>query len=147
MLSSLERYEHFVYDLPNRYPAVVRSTLVFVRYGLTVAEVRGQVEFEQEVVLVVAEAIDFAGQGRITQYGYEVWQGGRKIWWYDPQPHPDDPTLASTHPHHKHIHPEIKHNRIPAPGLSFEEPNLPFLIEEIEQELLHNGLERGSPDV
>ncbi len=149
MLSSLERYDHFVYDLPNRYSAILRSTLVLIRYGLTVAEVRGQVEFEQGIVLVVAEAIDFAGQGRMTKYGYEVWQGGRKLWWYDPQPHPGDPTLASTHPHHKHVHPDpsttdissasgqsIKHNRIPAPGLSFEEPNLPFLIEEIERELL-----------
>ena len=38
----------------------------------------------------------------------------------------------STHPHHKHIPPDIKHNRIPAPGLSFDEPNLPFLIREVE---------------
>jgi hypothetical protein len=44
---------------------------------------------------------------------------------------PNDPTLASTHPHHKHIPPDIKHHRIPAPGLSFTQPNLPFLIEEI----------------
>lgn len=73
MLTSLERYEQFVYDLPNRYSAIIRSTLVLVRYGLTIAQVRGQVEFEQDVVLVVAEAIDFAGQGRITHYGYEVW--------------------------------------------------------------------------
>jgi hypothetical protein len=27
--------------------------------------------------------------------------------------------------------PDIKHNRIPAPGMSFEQPNLPDLIEEI----------------
>jgi len=51
-------------------------------------------------------------------------------------PHPNDPTLASTYPHHKHIPPDIKHNRIPAPGLSFTQPNLPFVIEEIERELL-----------
>ncbi|MEN8215749.1 MAG: hypothetical protein ABFS56_05115 [Pseudomonadota bacterium] len=35
--------------------------------------------------------------------------------------------LASTHPHHKHIPPDIKHNRIPAPILSFTHPNLPEL--------------------
>lgn len=51
------------------------------------------------------------------------------------QPHPDDEGLASTHPHHKHVSPDIKHNRIPAPGLSFSGPNLPFLIEEIERSL------------
>ncbi len=48
------------------------------------------------------------------------------------QPHPNDPTLASTLPHHKHVPPDIKHHRIPAPGLSFTKPNLPFLIEEIQ---------------
>jgi len=53
--------------------------------------------------------------------------------WYDPQPHPNDPTLASTAPHHKHVPPDIKHHRIPAPGLSFGSPNLPLLIEEIER--------------
>jgi len=51
-------------------------------------------------------------------------------------PHPNDPTLQSTYPHHKHIPPNIKHHRIPAPNLSFTHPNLPFLIEEIEQEIL-----------
>ena len=39
-------------------------------------------------------------------------------------------------PHHKHIPPNIKHHRIPAPNLSFTCPNLPFLIEEIEREIL-----------
>jgi hypothetical protein len=43
--------------------------------------------------------------------------------------------LASTHPHHKHLPPDIKHHRVPAPGLSFTEPNLPFLIREIEEML------------
>jgi len=46
------------------------------------------------------------------------------------------PDLASTHPHHKHIQPDIKHHRVPAPGISFSQPNLPFLIEEIERTLL-----------
>jgi hypothetical protein len=32
------------------------------------------------------------------------------------------------------LQPDIKHNRIPAPGFSFSEPNLPRLIEEIEQQ-------------
>ncbi|HOU13429.1 MAG TPA: DUF6516 family protein, partial [Anaerolineae bacterium] len=55
-----------------------------------------------------------------------------KIYWYDSWPHPNDRILASTHPHHKHVLPDIKHHRIPAPELSFTEPNLPFLIREIE---------------
>ncbi|OQY28380.1 MAG: hypothetical protein B6I38_09255 [Anaerolineaceae bacterium 4572_5.1] len=55
------------------------------------------------------------------------------MYWYDSQPHPDNPELASTHPHHKHIHPDIKHNRILAPNMSFIHPNLPALIQEIEE--------------
>jgi hypothetical protein len=47
--------------------------------------------------------------------------------------------LASTHPHHKHVPPGIKHNRIPAPNMRFTKPNLPALIEEIERDLLISG--------
>lgn len=50
----------------------------------------------------------------------------------DSQPHPNDPTLQMTHPHHKHIPPDMKHHRISAPAMSFVQPNLPALIEEIE---------------
>ena len=72
----------------------------------------------------------------IEFYGYEVWRKDIKLYWYDSQAHPNDPTLASTHPHHKHVAPDIKHNRVPAPAVSFTQPNLPFLIAEIEQMLL-----------
>lgn len=69
------------------------------------------------------------------------WLALYKTWaslddWYDSFPHPNDPSLASTDPHHKHAPPDIKRHRIPAPDLSFTRPNLPFLIEEIERELL-----------
>jgi hypothetical protein len=76
--------------------------------------------------------LDFEA-GLITAYGYEVYQGEEKLYWYDDFPHPNDRTLAATFPHHKHIPPDIKHNRIPAPGLSFTQPNLPFLIGGIEE--------------
>ena len=46
--------------------------------------------------------------------------------------HPEDPSLASTYPHHKHIPPAIKRNRIPAPNLRFTGSNLVAIIEEIE---------------
>jgi hypothetical protein len=65
-------------------------------------------------------------------YGYEIWLGDEILSWYEPQPHPDTPSLQSTHPHHKHIPPDIKHNRLPAPNMRFDEPNLPHLIAEIE---------------
>ena len=38
-----------------------------------------------------------------------------------------------THPHHKHILPDIKHHRIPAPDMSFTHPNLQALIRKIEE--------------
>jgi hypothetical protein len=137
MLTSLEEYEHFIYTIRERCPSIFSSTLVLIRRGIATATIKGEVTFENDITLVVAEAITFArGRGRITRYGYEVWQGGKKLYWYDAQPHPGDPHLAETHPHHKHIPPDIKRNRMPAPRLSFEKPNLPFLIEEIERELL-----------
>ncbi len=68
---------------------------------------------------------------RIIGNSYEVWRGNEKLYWYDWQPHPSDPALASTHPHHKHLPPDIKHHRLPAPGLAFTAPNLPLLINEI----------------
>ncbi len=47
-----------------------------------------------------------------------------------------DEATASTHPHHKHVPPDIKHYRVPAPNLSFHHPNLPVLVEEIECDVL-----------
>ena len=69
----------------------------------------------------------------IDAYGYEIWDGEKKLFWYDSQPHPNDPALQNTYPHHKHIPPDIKHNRIPASEISFVKPNLPALILEIEK--------------
>lgn len=45
----------------------------------------------------------------------------------------EEEALDPTNPHHKHIPPDIKHHRIPAPELSFMHPNLPVLIEEVER--------------
>ena len=83
--------------------------------------------------MVVRERIIFDRFPAIIDwYGYEVWQEDKKLYWYDSQPHPDDPELQNTHPHHKHIPPDIKHNRFPAPEMSFTHPNLEKLIKEIE---------------
>ena len=71
--------------------------------------------------------------GLIISYGYEIYRGEDRLYWYDDFPHPNDPTLAATMPHHKHVPPDIKHNRIPAPNMSFERPNLPVLIDEINE--------------
>jgi hypothetical protein len=133
MFTSLETYEQFIYQLPQHYPIIHASTLVLVRHGRYTAQVRGDIHFSGGIRLHVYEELIALRQVRLTAYGYEVWQGEEKLYWYDSQPHPHVPELASTHPHHKHIPPDIKHHRIPAPGLSFTEQNLPYLIQEIEQ--------------
>lgn len=51
---------------------------------------------------------------------------------YDCQPHPGDPFLESSYPHHKHILPNLNRNRIPAPNMSLNQPNLPGVIREID---------------
>ena len=89
--------------------------------------------FARGIRLVVRERILYHRLPAVLDwYGYEVWHGEEKLFWYDSQPHSDDPNLQSTYPHHKHVPPDMKHNRIPAPSMSFVRPNLPALIEEIE---------------
>lgn len=136
MFDSFETYETFIYALPARYPSVQSSSLTLIRRGHHIAVVRGEINFQNNLRLRVYEELIALPRVEITNYGYETWQGQEKLYWYDSQPHPDNLALASTHPHHKHIQPDIKHHRIPAPRLSFIEPNLPLLIEEIERELL-----------
>ena len=131
--SSLREYEHFVYTLQHRFPAIRYSTLVIVQRGRLFAELSGELAFEGGYRLVVYERLSWdIGPLTIEGYSYEGWCGDEKLYWYDSQPHPHDPSLASTHPHHKHVPPDIKHHRIPAPGLSFTAPNLPLLIREIK---------------
>ena len=136
-LTTLADYETFIYSLQDRFPTILRTTLTVIHRGQNVAELRGDVEFEGRLHLGVREYLRFDLEPpRLLQYSYEVWRGDEKLYWYDSQPHPNDPVLARTYPHHKHIPPSIKRNRVPAPDLSFTRPNLPFLIEEIEQGIL-----------
>ncbi len=134
---SLRDYERFVYTLQQLFPQIIRSTLVIARRGRLFAELSGEIILASGHRLVIYERLTWdTGPLNLEGYSYEVWHGGEKLYWYDSQPHPDDPTLASTAPHHKHVPPDIKHHRIPAPGLSFTSPNLTFLIREIETALL-----------
>ena len=134
-IPDFQTYGKLIYSLPERYAAIQHSTLVLVTIGPTLAKLEGQITFEGEVVLDIWELIDFETR-RIRNYSYEIYRAGEKLAWYDPFEHPHIPELARTHPHHKHVLPDIKHDRIPAPGISFEQPNLPVLIEEVERELL-----------
>ena len=134
---SLRDYEDFIYSLPEHYRSILVSTLTVIRRGTSRAEVIGTLSFRNGVRLTVYEYVVWEQEAvTIEVYGYELWQGSDKLYWYDSQPHPTDPGLASTHPHHKHVPPDIKHHRIPASELSFTRPNLPFLIEEVEREVL-----------
>lgn len=126
-------YELFLYSLKEQYPSIQRSTVTFVRRGATLARVSGVLYFTGDMRLVIRERILFHRlPAVIDAYSYETWRNEELLYWYDSQPHPNNPELQSTHPHHKHIPPDIKHNRIPASGLSFFRPNLPMLIAEIE---------------
>jgi hypothetical protein len=129
-LKSLANYSRFVAETLN-HPAVQRSTVAVWSDSPYTGTAEGEVWFAGDMRLRMREELDFEA-GLITAYGYEVYQGNERLYWYDDFPHPHDSTLASTHPHHKHIPPNIKHHRIPALEISFSSPNLPVLIREIE---------------
>jgi hypothetical protein len=132
-LRTSKDYELFLYTLTDQFPSVRRSTVTLIRRGATIARVTGELYFDGDVRLVVRERLVYHRLPVVIDwYGYEVWRENKKPYWYDSQPHPSDPTLQGTEPHHKHIPPDIKHNRIPAPAMSFTQSNLPTLIHEIE---------------
>lgn len=130
---SLRDYEEFIYTLQQSFPAIKSSSLVVVQRGKRVAILQGELAFASGFRLVIRERLSYDDLVMIEDYGYELWYGSKKIAWYDSQPHPNNPTLTSTHPHYKHIPPDIKHNRVPAPNMSFTHPNLPALIQEVEE--------------
>lgn len=130
-LKSLDNYSRFVADLPN-HPLVERSTIVVWSDSPYTGLAEGEVFFSKDIRLRIREELDFDA-GLITSYGYEIYRSEERLFWYDDFPHPNDAKLASTFPHHKHVQPDIKHNRIPAPEISFARPNLPVIIQEIEE--------------
>jgi hypothetical protein len=131
---SLDSYEEFIYQIPEFSRYISFSTLVLQRRSKLAGILKGEIIFSEAITPTVFENLNFLipETGFIADYGYEVKNSDVTQYWYDSQPHPNDPMLQATHPHHKHIPPDIKHHRIPAPGLSFNAPNLPFLIREIE---------------
>ncbi len=132
MAWSLNSYEQYIYSIASLSPHIQASNLVLIRRGKFLAELEGSIVFASNITLEVREFLYFLSPEFIRRYGYLVKKDSDVLYWYDSQPHPNNPALQSTHPHHKHVPPDIKHNRIPAPELSFYEPNLTFLIHEIE---------------
>ena len=129
-LRSLAEYSRLVAELLNR-SSVARSTVAVWSDSPYTGIAEGEVFFAGGLRLRMREELDFAA-GLITAYGYEVYRGDERLFWYDDFPHPNDSTLASSFPHHKHVPPDIRRHRIPAPGMSFSRSNPPALLEEIE---------------
>ena len=126
---SRSSYETLLYTLTEHYPEVRESTLRLYANSRNTAIVRGSVFFTNGLELRVFEYLDLS-DGEIFDYSYTICRGERKIRWYDPQPHSENAELAATFPHHYHEEPGIKLNRRPAPGISFDAPNLPELIKD-----------------
>lgn len=128
-LKSLSKYSRFVAEMGDR--KTVRSSTVKVWSDSPFTDVAsGEIFFSDKFRLRIREELD---SSLITSYGYEVYRNEERLYWYDDFRHPHDPALAVTYPHHKHIPPAIKRNRVPAPELSFNRPNLPHIIREIEK--------------
>lgn len=130
-LRSLSEYSGYIAEAFSQ-PNVKSSTVVVWSDSPYTGVAEGEVVFVNGLRLRMREEVDFDA-GIIISYGYEVYRGGERLYWYDDFPHPNDPTLASTFPHHKHIPPEIKHHRIPETEMSYNRPNLPALVNEIEE--------------
>ncbi len=129
-LCALSDYSNYIAIVLDR-PTVLRSTLVVWSDSPHTGMAEGEIYFSNGFRLRMREELDFAA-GLITSYGYEIYHNEQRLYWYDDFPHPDDSTLESTFPHHKHLPPDIKRHRIPAPEISFARPNLDVLLREIE---------------
>ena len=129
-LKTLVDYSRLVAEAVDR-PSVQHSTVAVWPDSPYTGTAEGEVVFAGGIRLRLRQELDFDA-GLISAYGYEVYQGSERLFWYDDFPHPNDPALAATYPHHKQVPPDIKHHRIPAPQMSFTRPNLPLLIQEIE---------------
>jgi len=120
-------YEQLIYSLPYQSSEIRSSSLRLYTRSSDVAVMRGSLYFQNGLELRIFEVLDFVA-ACISDYSYTVLRGEERVRWYDPQPHPEVPELRSTFPHHCHESPDIKHNRRPAPGISFTAPNLATLI-------------------
>jgi hypothetical protein len=130
-LRSLSEYSRYIAESFSQ-PNVKTSTVAVWSDSPYTGIAEGEVVFVNGLRLRMREEVDFDA-GIIISYGYEVYRGEERLYWYDDFPHPNDPTLASTFPHHKHSPPDIKHHRVPAPEISYDRPNLPAIISEIEE--------------
>lgn len=104
-LKSLANYSRFVAELLHR-PTVERSTVAVWSDSQYTGIAEGEVFFSNGIRLRLREELDFDAS-LIASYGYEAYRGAERLYWYDDFPHPNDPDLTSTFPHHKHVPPDI----------------------------------------
>jgi hypothetical protein len=134
VLQTIEDYELFLYTLQDQFTSIKRSSIALIRKGASLARVSGEIFFAREFRIVIRERILYHCTPIVVDwYGYEIWKGDQKICRYDCQPHPDDPELKISYPHHKHILPNLNRNRIPASHMSFNRANIPEIIQEVEE--------------
>ena len=133
-LDDVASYSAYIYALADRHPGIItNSTLTVVFTGATLGKLEGRIDCKGGIFVEVLELIDFA-EKKIRTYSYEIYRGDEKMGWYDAWPHPDIPSLAATFPHHKHILPNLRENRVPAPGISFTAPNLDVVLHDVNQQ-------------
>jgi uncharacterized protein DUF6516 len=140
-LDDIASYSAFVYGLTDRHSFVTNSTLTLAPIGATLAKLEGRIECRDGIHLEIWELIDFAAR-RIRTYSYEVYLRNEKICWFDAWEHPEIPELAFTFPHHKHILPDLRNHRVPAPGISFEGSNLDVVLEDVRRNWLRPLVKR-----
>ena len=84
-LRTSENYELFLYTLSKQFPAVRRSTVIFIRRGTALARVAGTLDFDYDIRLIVRERLVYPRLPVVIDgYGYAS------------QPHPNALTLRST---------------------------------------------------
>jgi hypothetical protein len=90
-LRSLQNYSAFITEVLQR-PSVKGSTLAVWSASPYTGVAEGEVLLEGGYRLRMREELDF-DSGLITSYGYEVYRGEERLYWYDdfPHPNPDKP--------------------------------------------------------
>lgn len=99
-LRTPEDYELFLYGLREQFASIRRSSVTFIRRGASLARVAGELHFEHDILLVIRERIVYQRlPAVIDSYGYEVWRGQEKLYWYDsliPMTKPCSPLIPIT---------------------------------------------------
>ena len=91
-LKSLTSYSHYLTEMLHR-PGVDRSTVVVWSESRYTGVAEGEVFFSNGIRFRLREELDFDA-GLITAYGYEVYRGTERLYWYDDFPHPQRSSIG-----------------------------------------------------